>query len=82
MFISNCLHRYPIIQVNTRLAEESILRNQKYIYKATKICDLKNIYKYQRILLSTKESLLIAVNKIINVIKKKYIYPGFIIKSF
>lgn len=82
MFISNCLRRSPIIQVNTRLAEESILRDQKYIYKATRICNLKKIYKYQRILLSAKECLLVAVNKIINVIKKKYVYPGFIIKNF
>ena len=82
MFISNCLCHSPITQINMRLAEESIVKRQEYIYEATKTYAIKDIYKYQRILLSIEESLLIATHRIVDIIKKKYVYPDCIIKSF
>lgn len=82
MFISNCLCHSSITQINMRLVEESIVKKQKYIYEATKTHTIKDIYKYQRILLSVEESLLIATYKIVDIIKKKYAYPDCIIKNF
>ena len=82
MFISNCLRHSPIIQINIRLAEESIVKIQKNIYEATKIHALKDVYKYQRILLLIQELLLISTNKVIDIIKKKYLCLSFIIRNF
>lgn len=82
MFISNCICHSPITQINMRLAEESIVKTQKYIYEATKTYAIKDIYKYQRVLLSTEELLLITTHKIVDIIKKKYVYPDCIIKNF
>lgn len=82
MFISHCSGYSSITRVNMKLAEESIVKNQKYIYEATKIYALKDISRYQRELLSIKELLLIATNRIIDLIKKKYTYLEFIIKNF
>lgn len=82
MFISNNLDYSYVIKINMRLIEQSIVKIQRHIYQATQQCDLNNIYKYQRILLLAKESLLITIHKVINVIKKKFIYPNFIIKNF
>lgn len=82
MFISDCICHSSIAQINMRLAERSIVKKQKNIYEATKTYSIKDIYKYQRILLSIEESLLIATHKIVDIIKKKYVYPSFIIKNF
>lgn len=82
MFISNNLDYSYIVQINMSLIELSVLKIQKYIYQATEKCNLSDIYKYQRIFLSSKEFLLITIHKIINVIKKKFAYLNFIIKNF
>ena len=80
--MNSCISPFQIIQVDLRLIEETILKMQKYIYRATKIYNIQERYKWQKKILLTKEIVLYALYNIIKIIKKKFIYLIHIIKSF
>ena len=80
--MNSCISSSQIIQVDVRLIEETISKMQKYIYRATKIYDIQERYKWQKKILLTKEIVLSILYKIIKIIKKKFIYLTHTIKSF
>lgn len=82
MLINSCISPFQIIQVDLRLIEETILKMQKHIYRATKIYNIQERYKWQKKILLTKEIVLYVLSNIIQIIKKKFIYLTHTIKSF
>lgn len=82
MLMNSCISSSQIIQVDIKLIEETILNMQKYIYRAVKIYNIEERYKWQKKILLTKETTLSVLYNIIKIIKKKFIYLMHTIKSF
>ena len=55
---------------------------QRDIYRAVKIYNIQEKYKWQKKILLTKETVLSVLYNIIKIIKKKFIYPIHTIKNF
>lgn len=82
MLINNCIDLSQVVQVNMRLVEKTILNMQKDIYKAVKVYDIKEKYKWQKKILLRRETVLSVLYNIMKVIKKKFLYLIYIIKNF
>ena len=80
--MNSCISPFQIIQVDLRLIEKTILKIQEYIYRATKIYNIQERYKWQKKILLTKEIVLYVLYNTIKMIKKKFIYLTHTIKSF
>ena len=80
--MNNCISSSQIIQVDIKLIERTTLNIQKYIYRAAKIYDIQERYKWQRRILLTKEIILSILYNIIKIIKKKFIYLIYTIENF
>ena len=80
--MNNCIGSFQIIQVNIRLIEQTILNMQQYIYRAAKIYNIRERYKWQKKILLTKEIILFLVYNITKIIKKKFIYLIYTIENF
>lgn len=82
MLINSCTGPSQIIQVNIKSIERTILNMQKDIYRAAKIYNIQQKYKWQKKILLTKETVLSVLYDILQVIKKKFIYPIHTIRNF
>lgn len=82
MLINSCISPSEIIQVDIKSIERTILNMQKNIYRAVKIYDRQEKYKWQKKILLTKEIVLSVLYNVIEIIKKKFIYLMCTIKNF
>ena len=82
MLITHCIGPSWIIQVDIKSIEKRILNIQKDIYRAVKIYNIQEKYKWQKKILLTKETVLSVLYNIIQIIKKKFIYLIHTIKNF
>jgi len=50
--------------INWKIVEKNVFNIQKKIYKFSKINDLKQVYRYQKLLITSFKSKLLAVRKV------------------
>lgn len=73
MYINNNVVNTYILQINLQVIEKLIIEIQQKIYKSSSMCEVNNIYKYQKDFLLKKEFFLIFIKKVLYNIKKKLV---------